>query len=651
MPGFRNQVLILEDDSTLGKALKQAFEKEGITVHLTARPEEAKEMIEKSPIGTVFVDCLLPSVSGVEFAQGIRSQFSTAMIEIVLMSGVFIDSAFINDSLRQTQAKSFLKKPFDLKDAVKLVEKPIAEADTATTTVHPRKNLYSLFNKEKTTVRDRKKAIEALEEIHGFDLPFIYTVLVDAKASGHLNTATQAGKIYGISFSHGAIVAVDIPDQETFLGKLLIERGFIHPDDLNIVLKDKLSMNGKKIGEKLIQASLLSPHALNIVMAHQMNLRLSRAIVDEIVRVNFVEADVEKTNPNIDSMSFANFLHDWIASKISLEWLKAHFLQWVDCPIGEGPGYVSDHPVLGMQLVRNLENIFAEVTSGKTLGQILDSQKYPEEAFLKALHFLLTKNLIAFKEPIQNNSVTARSKFLKKIFGQFSGRSRVEVFNIMSKMTGGSESHPELVLREFQKLIGAPPDPQEKEIATLYQQLLSLAQQGFDGIKATGSQGSSEDIATGQAVAKLKAAGLFEEAKNLLQKSQYKQAFDKLVQAMAIDRQLDKGRLYKAWAQLGALELGGQRDQKIKEIEIEMVQISPEDKMDALYYFVMGLLSKAKGDSVGARKNLEKAVAMDNSLIFARRELTMLSNIASQKKDVLQADLRDLVGGFFKKRN
>jgi CheY-like chemotaxis protein len=649
VPGFRNQILILEDDSTLGKALKQAFEKEGLVAYLTSRPEEARELIEKSSIGTLFVDCLLPSISGVEFAQQIRTQFSTSMVEIVLMSGVFTDSTFINDSIRLSQAKSFLKKPFDLKDALKLVEKPVSDADTSTVTIHPRKNLYSLFNKEKTTIRDRKKAIEALEEIHGFDLPFIYSVLVEAKASGHLNTATQAGQIYGISFSHGAIVAVDIPDKDTFLGKLLIERGFVQPDDLNIILKDKSATSGKKIGEKLIQANLLSPHALNIVMAHQMNLRLSRAIVDEKVRVNFVEADVEKTNPNIDSMSFNFFLHDWIASKITLEWLKAHFLQWSDCPIVEGPGYVSDHPVLGMQLVRNLENIFSEVTNGKTLSQILDSQKYPEEAFLKALHFLLTKNLIAFKEPIRDKSVIARAKFLKKIFNQFSGLSKVEIFKIMGKMTGGSETHPDLVLREFQKLIGAPPDPQEKEIASIYQQLLTLAQQGYDGIKSTGSAASAQDVATGVAVAKIKAAGLFEEAKNLLQRSQYKQAFDKLVQAMAIDRNLEKGRLFKAWAQLGALEVAGQREQKIKEIEIEMVQISPEDKMDALYYFVMGLLSKAKGDQIGARKHLEKAIAIDNTLIYARRELTMITNIA-QKKDVLQADLRDLVGGFFKKR-
>jgi hypothetical protein len=93
-----------------------------------------------------------------------------------------------------------------------------------------------------------------------------------------------------------------------------------------------------------------------------------------------------------------------------------------------------------------------------------------------------------------------------------------------------------------------------------------------------------------------------------------------------------------------------EKDKRIKEVEMELVQISPEDKMDAIYQFVMGLLSKAKGDFNSARKYLEKAVAMDSTMIFARRELTMMSSVSNQKKDVFQADLRDLVGGFFKKR-
>lgn len=650
MPGFRNQVLILEDDATLGKALQQAFQKEGITVLATPRPEEAKDVLDKFPVGTLFVDCLLPAISGVEFAEQVRKQYPTSMLEIVLMSGIFTDPTFVKDSIRQTQAKAFLKKPFDLSEALKLVEKPMMDDDD-NQVVHPRKVLYSLFSKGKVSAREKKKAIEALEEIHGFDLPYIYSMLVETKASGHLNIATQAGDVFGISFSDGAIVAVDIPDKETFLGKLLIEQGFVHPDDLTKAIKDQ-SQSGKKIGERLIQGHLLSPHALDIVMASQMNIRLSRAIIDEMVRVNFVEAEVEKTTPNIDTDSFPQFLHDWIASKITLDWLKSHFMQWSSCTINKSPTFTEDNQVLKMPLISSLDNILTALTDGRTLGQILDSQAFPEEPFLKAVHLMLTRGVITFTESTATKNSNDRLRFLKKVFAQFGDRARADMYHVMAKMTGGGDSDPDLVIREFKKLLGPEPTADEKDIEAVYKQLVTIAQQAYETIRANGNT-KKDDPNRGEGVIKMKAATLYDEGKMLLQKAQYKLAHEKINAAMAIDAQLDKGRLYRAWAKIGSIDPSSVKEMKekiIKEIQIDLVQVSPEDKMDALYQFVLGLLAKAKGDSAAAKKHLEKSIAMDNSLIYARRELTMLTNVSTQKKDVFQQDLRDLVGGFFKKR-
>src|SRR6185312_8009722 len=108
-------------------------------------------------------------------------------------------------------------------------------------------------------------------------------------------------------------------DQETFLGKLLLEAGYIHPDDLTEALSVTSS---KRLGERLIHGNLLSPHAFNIALANQMSIRLSRTIVDAKVKVNFVATEVELTHPHIDSEALTLFLHDWIASKMTPNWLK-----------------------------------------------------------------------------------------------------------------------------------------------------------------------------------------------------------------------------------------------------------------------------------------------------------------------------------------
>ncbi|GIL18661.1 MAG: hypothetical protein BroJett040_24120 [Oligoflexia bacterium] len=650
MSGLRNQILILEDDSTLLNALQAAFSREGFIVHATSRPSEAKEILHKNPIGTLFIDCLLPDVSGVEFVEGLRPDFSEDQLDVILMSGIFTDQAFVKEALRATSAVQFLKKPFDIKDAVTLVEKPVLENQTSSKIIlHPRKALYQLFSKGagKGALREKKKTLEALDEIHGFDLPFIYSLIVESKSSGHLNIASAQGELYGITVSHGVIVGVDIPDKETYLGKLLIDSGFVLPEDLNQVMSSP--SQGRKIGERLVQSSLISPHALDIILAQQMNIRLSRTIIDQRVNVNFVEDDVELTSPNIDTDVFLTFLHDWIASKISSAWLKTHFLQWSSCQIRKTPLYNDSHPALRMPLVEKLPQIVEYVTNGKTLNQILDSNHFQEEPLYKALHFLLTNGLISFDEGGSAEASADRFKWLKKIYGQLHGKNKVETFELMSQMAGSGD--PEFIVKEFVKILGPQPPADQKEMVQVYSQIVNLAQQAYDFNKSGSRDKLKDEIAKGEMELKLKAASQFEEAKNLLQKSLFRQALELLKKAKGVDPNLDKIRLYLVWAKVGLVDPNSQqRDQAIREAEMDLVQVPPEEKFDAIYHYVVGLVCKAKQDYQNARKHFEKAMAIDSNMIVARRELSVLASKAAQKRDVLSADLKDLVGSFFRKK-
>jgi predicted negative regulator of RcsB-dependent stress response len=112
---------------------------------------------------------------------------------------------------------------------------------------------------------------------------------------------------------------------------------------------------------------------------------------------------------------------------------------------------------------------------------------------------------------------------------------------------------------------------------------------------------------------------------------------------------LGKLKLYRIWAQLGTGDPQSVRVSALKDLEMEFLQVPPEDRFDALYSFVMGLMNKAKGDSAAAKKAFEKAYNMDNNFIQARREIALLQQ-KTQKKDVMNRDLKDLVAGFFKKK-
>ena len=51
-----------------------------------------------------------------------------------------------------------------------------------------------------------------------------------------------------------------------------------------------------------------------------------------------------------------------------------------------------------------------------------------------------------------------------------------------------------------------------------------------------------------------------------------------------------------------------------------------------------------------ATKFFEKAITLDNSMIVARREISILNSMAQQKGDMFNRDLKDIVGSFFKRK-
>ena len=123
MAKLAQKVLIVEDDSQLASALKTGFSREGFQVFVTAKAEEAKEILNQNRINSMFVDCLLPGKNGVELVKAIREAFPASSLDVIMMSGIFTDPNYVRDTLRTTQAIQFLKKPFDLKEAFSFLKK------------------------------------------------------------------------------------------------------------------------------------------------------------------------------------------------------------------------------------------------------------------------------------------------------------------------------------------------------------------------------------------------------------------------------------------------------------------------------------------------------------------------------------------------
>lgn len=625
------QILILGDELGLGEPLQQALERAGHSVDHVLLADQAFLLLSQKRIDYVFADCMLQGgMSGVDFVLHVRESFKNVTAKYILMSGIFTDKSFQKDAVDRTGAITFLeKKPgFDFSNAVKLI-KP---RDVKVETPPARKLLYQMFAKEKVSVREKRKVIESLEEVSGFDLPFIYSLLVETGSSGYLNIYEQSGSVSGISFSQGNIVSVDAEDGATFLGEMLIQSGYVLPEDVRDALTEK---NNRRLGLRLVKSSRLSPHALDLIVTQQMNVRLSRTIADRMIRINFAATDVEMLNPHISSDELQYFLHDWIASKISPAWLKSLYMVLSSNALSFSPLFKADHPALRMGLVKALPGLVEQLKAGTTLNRLLENKNYQEAAVYKGIHFLLTKGLVLFGAKAVFATEADQVVALKKIGTDIQGKTPAEIVEMFGREHLQAES--------LETLMGPrPKDPVGANFwDSVHQSLEAAARLSETQITRDKTR---QDAAEREAEAKMKAAHEIEDARKALGFNQFAKALQSLVEVQKKHPTIEHIHILLAWAKLGQID-PATRAVQLKEIEFELMQVPPEERYDAHYSFVLGLFNRVRGDLVGARKHFERAINLNSSLMVARREISALEAQMKKEKDLFGG----LVGGLFKR--
>lgn len=641
------KILILEDDVSLGEALKEGLSRVGHSVFLVADPDAATEVLSTERIDILYVDCLLPQVMGIDYVTKIRNEMpSRARFKTVLMSGIYTDKDFISEAIKKTQAIAFLRKPFNLEEAIKFAKIDDVARREREDIGSPRKSLYQIFARNVVSNREKRKLIESLEEVSGFDLPFIYSLLVETKSSGHLNIYGTDGNVSGVSLSNGVIVGVDIEDKTTYLGEMLIQSGYSLPEDVQEALNDK---SPRRLGTRLIQANKLSPHAFDLILTEQMNIRLSRTIVDATIRINFAAAEVEPIEPSIDSDSLSYFLHDWIASKISVAWLKSMHMMWGNYRIVRSGTYKNDHPVLKMSLIESLEGLTQHIDRGVTLVELLSQTNYHEAAVHKAIHFLLTKGLIVFSKSQTVVNPLEQLRTLKKIYSEIQNKNQLQVIEYFG-LGDETVTTVENMVEDFLPVLGEQPKDTKSEAYKLWGQIKARVSESCSSYLDAGQRKQAkQNLLKTEAEKKLKASSVIEEAKQALQLNQYSKAGNLMAQVAELNPEIAQFHLFNAWTKVGNID-NSKQGQSLKDIEFELMQVPPDEKYDALYPFVTGLFQKAKGDISGARKSFEKCLALNAGMIVARRELNQLGSMAANKDDILSMDLKKMVSGFFKKK-
>lgn len=639
------RILIIEDDPSLGKALEEGFKRSGYQAQLAANYPQAISSAKIMDFHGIVADCMLPQKSGVDIAAEIIAE-SVHNPVVVLTSGIFKDKAFIHDAQVKTKSKAFLTKPFDIEELISHFDKAFSHLIEDS-----KEPLFQLMAKEQYSPRDRVIAINKTEYAHGYDLPFVYSLLLDNKIIGDLEIQyDEALPTTIIGFHKGRIDKVQFPDTESYFGVLLIEKGFTTPAELEEGLNLK---SNKPIGERLVESASLSPHAIEIIQHEQMVIRLSKTIQDASVKISFTDKTKPEPKIFVDNYLLTQLLSDWICSKLPMDWLHSYYTPWLENPILKGPESSKINLLKSLPVIKKFADNFSQNNWPHSLETILAENPNVEDDYLRAIHFFALQRIIVFGSKA-NSSDNFKIKLsrLTKIANSYEEKNHFEILGLSAKAKS-SEIH-----RAYHELAKAlHPDKIHKdspaELQNLSQKIFSKITDAYQTLsdetkrktyRKTLELGHTEDI--------LKAETSFEEGMRHLKSNRFRDARKVFEHTLTLKGHRSDTLVYLIWAVTKEKRNRINHEELAEKINSLLNRVPHEERHSAHYFFVKGMFYDLSGDTEKAYKHHKHCLTMDPYFLDAKRELEFINDNQNRKKaNTLTGELSTVVAKIFGKKS
>lgn len=110
-------MLIVDDERECCDLFKEYFLKHGFDIDIAYDGLKAKELLERNKYDYIFFDCNMPELTGVELIKVIKEKNPEA--KKIMISGYDL---IAEDFAKDLGVDVFLRKPFSLKDAERLIK-------------------------------------------------------------------------------------------------------------------------------------------------------------------------------------------------------------------------------------------------------------------------------------------------------------------------------------------------------------------------------------------------------------------------------------------------------------------------------------------------------------------------------------------------
>ena len=638
-------ILIVEDDKVFAELLAEAMKERGYRPAIAADAFEAESLVKINSYSAVIIDCMLPKKNGVDLAVTLR-EGAMPDTPIYFMSGIFRDRTFAADAIKKVNAEMFLHKPFELNELLDVLDQELDPRDEM-----GKIPLNQLLSKNFSSVRDRRKAIEYLEEISGYDLPLVISVLMKANCSGEFNIATSDGAIFGISLAEGMIVNVDSSQTNEFLAELLIQKGFLPKEDLDHYFENNKST---KLIDGLFEKSLLSPHAASLARLEQMKIEFGSLIKNINMNVNFTATRAKaKPGAYIRYDEFLPLLAEVVENKLDASWLKSFYSQWADHPIRVNSSDFENEPAFNFEIVSQATGLKDKIAEELTLEELNHLLSSSEECLYKAIHFLASGRFILFDEMKRSKDLKKHTQHMQDIYKNIVGQNPLDVFRYFGVSEQFKRSEFDRIYKEF--IQSNHPDTLPKsappEVRELFESTLKMVSEAYEVVSENGQLDSlkleyeKRNLKTQLAIDH-QADGYL----HLIRQGQFQEAYREL-KKLYIEHQSKRADLYMIWAHIrlnGDYIPTSEAAQMIQKLEA----YSSDFVSDTHYYFIYALVKISQGDFIGGKKYLEKSMQLNPQFLDARREYANLKAKIGKGEgtETFIQEISQVVSNFFKNK-
>lgn len=639
-------VLIIEDDKSMRESLSEAVKRRGYRVAAVAKPDEAESIVKIKPIHGVIADVMLPGKNGVDLVLKLKENLMENAA-IIFISGIYRDRNFAIEAIKKTESLEFFVKPFNLEEALSVLEKKLDEYIEA-----PKIDLHSLLSSPFASNRERRKALDHVEQMYGYDLPFVLCILMDAESSGHLNIVDANQNIFGITMAKGALARVDSEATTLLTKKLLVQHGFITELELSELKSKKV---GGDLVRSLVEEGLMSPHVPGLIKAETIIFELQKLIGGGVVQINFVPDRQIKPEPdNIDANGFTPHLHEMIDRCLTSDWLKSFYATWAGHPIKMGPQF-SEYAKIGLlPILKRVEGIADFCKQEPTIEDLIAHfSKEKEEHIYKALHFMMLRRLVVFEISKKVKNIQEHTSRLKSMYDELKNKSPIEIFKYFGLGDAPKAQDVARIYKEFAKAHHPDLLPKEAdaEVRNINHGLFASVTAAYEILSNEEKRTKYfTEIKQNEAVAQFKSDELVTSAAQALSRGRYTEALPLLNAAIRFYKS-ERSILHYWWAKVKVDEKINPED--LLEFEKQMRVMSPGMRKTALWIFVNGLIKRIQGDTKGASADFKKTLALEDNFMDARRELARIKAnepTVTSAEDILTGDISAVMKGLFSKK-